>query len=61
MKIHFKVPHAARRAAEYMPVSDQLDAIVKGFKAMAAAGIVLPNETVKWIEHCDAVKRRIPK
>jgi hypothetical protein len=61
MKIHTKIDVAPRRAADYLPLGDQLDALMKGFAALKEKGIVLPAETEAWIEHCQAVKERHPK
>lgn len=61
MKIHHQVDVTPLRAAAYMPAGDQLDAILKGFVAMQAAGIALPAETLAWIAHCQAVKDALPK
>ena len=38
----------------------QLDAIYKGFKALKAQGIPLPDETNRWIETLDRVKEQNP-
>ncbi|WP_186145454.1 hypothetical protein [Burkholderia gladioli] len=61
MKLHFKVDHARRRRDEYMPVGDQLDAVLKGFEALRKQGVELPRETLDWIAHCRCVKSRICK
>ena len=61
MKIHHEVDPRPLRAAEYMPSGDQLDAIMKGFDALAEQGYVLPAETVDWIEHCKSIKARFAK
>ena len=61
MKIHTIVDPLPLREKAYMDQSDQLDAIFKGFAALHEKGVELPAETVKWIEHCKAVKCRHPK
>jgi hypothetical protein len=61
MKIHTKIDVAPRRAADYMPIGEQLDALMKGFAALQEAGIALPAETLAWIEHCQSVKNAHPK
>lgn len=61
MKIHHKVDVAPRRAAAYMPIEAQLDAIFKGFAALKEQGVTLPQETLDWIAHCQAVKASLPK
>jgi hypothetical protein len=61
MKIHHKIDVAPRRAADYMAIGDQLDALMKGFAALKEQGIALPAATEAWIEHCQAIKERHPK
>lgn len=61
MKIHHEVDPGPLRAAEYMPFGDQLDAIMKGFDSLTEKGLVLPPETVAWVEHCKSVKAKFPK
>lgn len=50
-----------RRAAEYPPVGDQLDALMKLARAIMDAGISLPVDTVALVEQCEAVKASLPK
>jgi hypothetical protein len=61
MKIHSEVDPAPLRAAAYMEIGDQLDALMKGFAALMDKGIELPAETLLWVEHCQAVKDRYKK
>lgn len=61
MKIHHKVDPDPLRRAAYMPLGDQLDALMKGFDALLAQGIELPAETNAWIVHCKEVKARFRK
>jgi hypothetical protein len=61
MKIHTQIDVGPRRAADYMELGAQLDAVMKGFAALQELGIELPAETVAWIEHCKEVKARHPK
>lgn len=61
MKINHSSDPRPLRAESYMPAGDQLDAIMKGFQAMQKAGIALPQETLDWIAHCEAVKARFKK
>jgi hypothetical protein len=61
MKIHTKIDVAPRRAADYMPIGEQLDALMKGFAALKEQGIALPAETLAWVEHCQSVKKAHPK
>ncbi|MEZ2310887.1 hypothetical protein AB6809_30005 [Paraburkholderia sp. RCC_158] len=58
MKIHTEIDVGPRRAADYMDIGDQLDAMMKGFDALQELGIELPAETVAWIAHCKEVKAR---
>jgi hypothetical protein len=52
---------ADHRRAGYPPIGDQLDALAKGFRALADQGIPLPPETTAWIEQIEAVKARYRK
>ncbi|MFT4064265.1 hypothetical protein [Paraburkholderia sp.] len=61
MKIHHEVDPTPLRAAAYMDVGDQLDAIMKALAQLGAQGIVLPPETAEWIEHCKQVKLKYKK
>lgn len=61
MKIRHEVDPLPLRQAAYMDIGDQLDALMKGFDALQKAGIVLPPETVRWIQDCQAVKSRFRK
>lgn len=50
------------RGEDYPAAGDGLDAVMKGFRAIIDSGlIVLPPETVAWVERCEAVKARFPK
>lgn len=61
MKIRHNPDVRPLRAAAYMDIGDQLDAMMKGLDAIRQAGIELPPETVAWIEHCKSVKDRFTK
>ncbi|KVH05368.1 hypothetical protein WS84_27940 [Burkholderia anthina] len=61
MKIHHEVDPTPLRQADYQDVGEQLDAIMKGFDALARQGIQLPGETLEWIRHCNEVKDRYKK
>ncbi|MFP3564682.1 hypothetical protein [Paraburkholderia sp. SIMBA_030] len=61
MKIHHEVDPAPLREKAYMPIGDQIDAIMKGFDALAQQGVKLPDSTTEWIESCKSVKARFPK
>lgn len=54
-------PYGDLRAAAYPDAGDQLDAIMKGFRALLNAGVSLPTDTVAWVEACEAVKAAHPK
>lgn len=54
-KLHHRTDYRKHRGAAYPPVGDALDAIAKGFRALAE-GKPLPAETLAWIEACEAVK-----
>lgn len=61
MKITHEPLVGPLRAKAYPPLTEQLDAIMKGFKALRDAGIALPEETLAWIESCEAVKLKYTK
>lgn len=62
MKIIAKRRHDEKRRQQYLPVSDQLDAAMKGLEAVRQSGMVaLPAETVAWLDHCKEVKALFPK
>jgi hypothetical protein len=61
MKIHHQLDPLPLRAAAYMSIADQLDALMKGFAALRERGIALPAETVAWVDHCQGVKARFKK
>jgi hypothetical protein len=50
-----------RRRAAYPALGDQLDAIMAGMAAMSEAGIVLPAQTLAWLQDCRSVKAAYPK
>lgn len=55
------IPYSDLRAAAYPALGDQLDAAMKGFRALIDAGATLPAATVEWVEACEAVKAAHPK
>jgi hypothetical protein len=61
MKIRHSPNVRPLRAAEYMPLGDQLDAIMKALAQLGSQGIALPPETVAWIGHCQQVKLKYKK
>lgn len=49
------------RAAAYMPIGDQLDAIADLARALREQGFSLPPKTAEWLQHCERVKALHPK
>lgn len=49
-----------KRLTKYPEISDQVDAIYKGFQAIKDK-ITLPQETLDWLDQCKKVKEDIPK
>lgn len=49
------------RAAEYPPIGDQLDALLKGFAQLSAQGATLPPDLAAVIDAWQAVKAAHPK
>lgn len=60
MRIKGRDEPAVRRVHSYPPVGEQLDAIYKGFKALADNGFEFPAETKAWLERIAAVKEQNP-
>lgn len=50
-----------RRAVEYPPIGDQLDALMKLARTLLDAGFSLPPDAVAIVERCEAVKASLPK
>ena len=61
MIIEHKEDHAPLRRNAYPEISEQLDAIYKGFSALKEQGIELPKETIEWLEAIDKVKSTFKK
>lgn len=61
MKIQHREPHGPLRAKAYQSIGDQLDAVAKLAAALRDQGIVLPDDVVKWVDHCQAVKAKFKK
>ena len=61
MKIHHSEPYAPLRQKAYPAFGEQLDALLKLAVALQAQGIELPEDTVKWINNCIAVKEKYKK
>ena len=57
MKITHTRDYAEARRAEYPPLGDQLDALMKYFAAMPE----IPADLQAWVDACQAVKDRFPK
>ena len=53
--------YRARRAVEFPPLGEALDAIRKAFDLLAAEGVPLPADTRAWLAESAAVKARLPK
>lgn len=49
------------RAAQYPPIGDQLDAVLKGFAQLGTQGATLPADLVAVIDAWQAVKTAHPK
>jgi len=60
MKIEHKTSHQERRQKEYPAVTDQIDAIYKGFAALSS-GQPLPQATLDWVAQIEAIKNKYPK
>lgn len=58
MKLHVKDDHAKRRAAEYPPIGEQLEAI---WNALNTSGKPLPPETQAVFDRIATVKAKYPK
>lgn len=61
MKIQHHEPYGPLRAKAYPSVPDQLDAILKMAVCLKEQGIKLPQETLDWINSCQAVKDKYKK
>jgi hypothetical protein len=62
VKLLNKRPYGDARRRRYAPTGDQLDAIMRGLRAVRDSGLVeLPQETLDEIAAWEAVKLAIPK
>ena len=61
MKINHREDPISRRRANYPSITDQLDAIYKGFKDLADQGFTFSDETKKWLGDIEGVKLSFPK
>lgn len=59
-RLKHRTDYRRHRAGAYPPITEALDAIAKGFRAMAN-GEPLPKATMAWVDECEAVKGRFPK
>lgn len=53
--------YQAKRSAEYLPVGDQLDAILKSFNNLRFEGESLPDDLDAVVNHWLGVKKKHPK
>ena len=49
------------RQAEYPPIGDQLDAMMKLADHLIQGGATLPQQVVDWVDQCKAVKAKYAK
>lgn len=61
MKIKHKECPIKCRVAVYPCITDQIDAIYKGFTALEEQGFVFPKETQEWLRQIASVKSTYPK
>lgn len=61
MKIHHKSDYRALRRTQYPDIGDQLDALLALAESFRQGGHAIPEKSLRWIESCQAVKRRYPK
>jgi hypothetical protein len=59
--LRHRTDYADHRRAGYPPIGDQLDAVMKIARALAAQGIQLPPDAMAVVEKCEAVKARYRK
>jgi hypothetical protein len=50
-----------RRMKAYPEIGEQLDAIFKLAKALHAQGIIIPSDTLNWLDEVQSVKDTYPK
>ena len=61
MKASIKVGHSAPRKKAYMPVGDQLDAIIKTFAHLENQGVDIGEEGRELVAHSEWVKASFVK
>lgn len=55
-RINLRSTARERRARAYMPIGDQLDALMKLAQCLEDAGITLPDQVKDWVGNCQKVK-----
>ena len=61
MKRNINIGHEAPRKEAYMPVGDQLDAIIKTFAHLESQGIDLGDAGRELVRHATEVKQHFRK
>lgn len=61
LKANISIGHSAPRKKAYMPIGDQLDAIVKTFSHLESQGIDIGDEGRELVEHSKWVKAKFTK
>ena len=61
MKIRHVDDYRKRRKAEYPPIGDQLDAVMKMAAALREQGFQFPPEVEQWVARCQEVKAKYRK
>lgn len=60
MIVNKTIDYKARRRKAYMPLEDQIDAIVKCLKHLQSNGIDIGSDIQPIIQHRDEVKSKFP-
>jgi len=61
LKVHKKVSHARARKTAYLPIEDQLDAVIKCLAHLGNNGIDIGADIQPIIDHHNNVKTKFPK
>lgn len=61
MKIHTKRDYRELRRVQYPALGDQLDAVLALAEHLRDSGHALPEKTLRWLDACLDVKRRLQK
>lgn len=56
MKVTVEQNYRELRQVAYEDIGNQLDALFKLAKALKEQGIVLPTDTLNWIDSCQSIK-----